>query len=60
MGRSGPIDQVGPLYTAKDYLYRGTISGVIHLSDCVFAWGTQEDIVRQRYSVHISVLAEAA
>jgi hypothetical protein len=36
------------------------ISSSIHLSDCVFALCTQEDSVEQRYSVHISVLAEAA
>jgi hypothetical protein len=42
MACSGSIDQGGPLYTGKDYLHRGTISGVIHLSDCVFAWSTKK------------------
>jgi hypothetical protein len=45
MGYSGSIDQGGSLYTSKDYLHWGTISGVVHLLDRVFAWGTQEDSV---------------
>jgi hypothetical protein len=60
LGYSGLIDQGGSLYTSEDYLHWGMISGVVHLLDCVFAWGTQEDSVRQRHSVHVSVLAKVA
>jgi hypothetical protein len=60
MGHSGSFDQSSSLHTGEDYLHKGTISRVIYLLNCVLAWGTQEDSVRQRYSVHISVLAEVA
>jgi hypothetical protein len=40
MGHSGPTDQGGSLYTGKDYIYRCTIGRVVHLANCVLAWGT--------------------
>jgi hypothetical protein len=40
MGYSGSTDQGGSLYTGKDYIYTCTIGRVVHLLNCVFAWGT--------------------
>ena len=58
MGHCGSIDQGSSLHSSEDYLHRSMTGRTIHIQDCVFAWGAQEDCVRQRYSIHISILAE--
>jgi hypothetical protein len=40
--------------------YTGARLVELYISKCVFAWSTQEDSVRQRYLVHVLILAEVA
>jgi hypothetical protein len=50
-----PLTKIAHFIMVKT-TYTGAKLRAIHVQDCVFAWCTKEDRVRQRYSVHFSFL----
>jgi hypothetical protein len=60
LGSDGPFDKGDPFHTSQDHLQQCGVGQIIHGSDCVLAWCSEEDSIKQRYSVYLSFFAAVA